>query len=182
MGNTGVHLPEWLMGKLTFREMGQGKWTFLMGVRNDEVKLRGGKTAAARWQSTVIKMKMYVGEKSVGCSADFTWESRLPPTPHPRRPRHFQSALDGSLAFWEWKSVMKKTVHGKCLGMLCSDVWQNESARPWKWECHKHGRGVSSTRWWFIGWGAEVIFSGSLGMCCCQLNFSRLLIPERKWV
>lgn len=100
----------------------------------------------------------------------------------PADPRHFQPALAGSLAFWEWRSVMKKTAPGKYLGVLYSDVWQNESMCPWKWECRERGRGVSSTRRWFAGWGVEVIFSGSSGMCCCQQNFSHLLIPERKWL
>lgn len=80
----------------------------------------------------------------------------------------------------QWRSVMKKAVHGKCLG-ICSDVWQNESVRPCKWECHKHGGGVSSTWWRLIGWGVEVIFASGLGIFCCQQNFSHLLVLERKW-
>lgn len=46
-----------------------------MGAWSDEVKLREGKTAAVGQQSTPIKIKMYVGEESVDCSTDFTWES-----------------------------------------------------------------------------------------------------------
>lgn len=48
----------------------------------------------------------------------------------------------------QWRIIMKQAVFGKCLGMLCGDVWQNDSVRSWKWECHNHGRGVSSTGRW----------------------------------
>lgn len=50
-------------------------------VQNDEMKLREGKTAAVGQQSTAIKMKMYVGEKSIDCSTDSTWKSGSPPPP-----------------------------------------------------------------------------------------------------
>lgn len=82
----------------------------------------------------------------------------------------------------QWRIIMKQAVFGKCLGMLCSDVWQNENVHSWKWECHNHGRGVSSTGWWVIGWGPEVIFTSSSGMSRSQQNFPHLLTPKRKWV
>lgn len=70
-----------------------------MGVWNDEVKLKEGETAAVRQQSTDIKMKMYVGEESVSCSTDSTWESGLPHHLHLHpTPLHSQPALAGSLA------------------------------------------------------------------------------------
>lgn len=69
---------------------------FFIGVWNDEVKLREGKTAAVGWQSRAIKMKMYVGEEFVGCFTDSTWESGLPHHHHRDPPL---PALAGSLAF-----------------------------------------------------------------------------------
>ncbi len=79
---------------------------FLWGVWNDEAKLREGKTAAVGQQSTAIKMKTYVGEESVDCSTDSTWESGLPHHHHHQHhyhtsthPLYSQPALAGSLAF-----------------------------------------------------------------------------------
>lgn len=101
------------------------------------------------------------------------------PTTH-HTPLYYPACISWLIGFLrQWRSVMKKAVHGECLGMLSGDVWQNASVCSWKWECHNHGRGVSSTWQWLIGWGAEVIFTGSLGMFPCQQNF-HLLIPERK--
>ena len=68
----------------------------------------------ARQRSTAIKIKMHVGEESIDCSADSTWESGLPQHHHHNRPTHThtplysQSVLAGSLALRQWGSMMEK--------------------------------------------------------------------------
>lgn len=150
---------------------------FFMGVWNNEEK-RGGNSA--------INMKMHEAEgRSVYC----TWESGLlrhsPPHTPSSTPSLHQLAhwLPEIMKKWMWK-MWRKLFHGKCLGTLCSDVWQNGRVHSWLWECDKHSRGVSSTWWRFIARRLEVIFTVSLALTRCQQNFSspHLFVPGWKWV
>lgn len=141
----------------------------------------------ARQRSTAIKIKMHVGEESIDCSADSTWESGLPQHHHHHHPTHTHTPLLPVCISWligfeavrerDGKRKKKLTARGECLGMLGSDVWQkkqkNEKVRSWKWS-----RGVSSTWRRLIGPVLEVIFSGSVTV---SKTFLRLLIPRKKW-
>lgn len=79
-------------------------------VQNDEMKLREGKTAAVGQQSTAIKMKMYVGEKSIDCSTDSTWKSGFPPT----TTTHSPTPSLHQLAHWLSETV-KDHYGGNCV-------------------------------------------------------------------
>ncbi len=116
------------------------------------------------------------------------WIAPPPPPPAPLPHLHTPSLLPACISrligfLRQWRSVMKKAVHGKYLGMLRSDVWQNESVRSWKSEnvtttvevFHQHGDGSLGEAW--------KLFSPVVWECLADSKtFSHPLIPERKWV
>jgi len=110
MGKAGVHLVKWPIAKLTFREIWRRKWTYFMDEWNDEVRLRGGKTASLGCNPRPSKRKCARESNLLAAlltppgKVDFPTTCTTPPTTPPSTP----SALAGSLAFWDSEGVSQR--------------------------------------------------------------------------